>query len=102
VYTVKSDQSSKPANLGIAIASLLPLGSLVLFGGARKRRGLHGLLSLLVLGLIVSVGTTGCSGSSGTSSTPMPTPTPLGTSQVSIVATAGTITRSTVIALTVQ
>jgi uncharacterized protein (TIGR03118 family) len=104
-YTAKSERSPRQGSLGIAMSSLLPLGSLILLGGLKKRSKLLALIPMLLLGIVVSIGASGCGGSSSqasTSSAPSPTPTPVGTSQVTITATSGSIASSTIIALTVQ
>jgi hypothetical protein len=99
----------------ISAALLLPFGSLMLFTNRRrseKQKQLF-LLSLSAF-VLLSVGViAGCSNSMTPASatmTPAPTApttpttpgTPTGQSQVTITATAGTITQSTVVALTVQ
>jgi apolipoprotein N-acyltransferase len=83
-----------PRSLVIIPAMLLPFGSLLAFRRRKKFAGLRilGVLTLMLgaAGLIV-----GC-GASGTA------PTPTGTSNVTISATSGSITQTTVVALTVQ
>jgi uncharacterized protein (TIGR03118 family) len=84
---------------GIALALLLPFGSLAFF-----RRRLPQSTSPLRLFLLLAIALApialiaGCSSSSGT----LAPSTPVGTTQVTVTATAGTVTQSTVIALTVQ
>ncbi len=95
-------RSRKNARMAaITFATLLPFGSLALFT-RRRRSGRQGQLFLLSLSgfALLSVGLiTGCSSYSA----PMTTPgTPAGQSQVTITATSGAITQSTVVALTVQ
>jgi hypothetical protein len=90
----------------ISIAMLLPFGSLVLFSSQLFLLGFSA-FALLSLGVIA-----GCSGTAApaaqapmpTSPTPAPTNpgTPTGQSQVTITATAGAITQSTVVTLNVQ
>jgi hypothetical protein len=84
--------------LGIALAAITPFAGFLLFGATRRRRFLA-MLPILLLGLALSAAVAGCGGSSS-ASTPVPTPT--GTSQVTVTATSGTVSKSTVIALTVQ
>jgi uncharacterized protein (TIGR03118 family) len=92
---------------GIAVAVLLPLGSLLAF----SRRRFGGRTSLQILGVCILSLTTavfvlGCSSSTPTSppssSTPPPTPTPTGMQQVTITATSGSIMQTTTVNLTVQ
>jgi hypothetical protein len=96
----------------ITSALLLPVGSILLF---TRRRSTPTKLSFSVFPFaLLLFGTTGlvlgCSGSyspaTPPTSTPTPTPAPTGTpagvTQVTITATSGAITRSSVLALTVQ
>ena len=80
---------------GVAFAMLLPFGSLLALRRWKKFAGLRllGLLTVLLgsAGLIA-----GCGSSGGMSATPA------GTSNVTITATSGSITQSTIVALTVQ
>jgi uncharacterized protein (TIGR03118 family) len=85
--------------LGIAVATITPFGALLVFGAARRRKFLA-MLPVVLLGLVVIAGVAGCSGGGGGGSMTVPTPT--GTSQVTVTATSGGISKSTVIALTVQ
>jgi hypothetical protein len=98
----------------IAAAFLLPFGSLLVFSRKRsagKSNPLH-LLGVLVLLLVTSGLAIGCSSSmtpaaaapaAPTAPTAPATPgTPNGVQQVTITATSGNITQSTMIALTVQ
>lgn len=97
----------------ISAALLLPFGSLMFFTNRRRSEKQLFLLSLSAF-VLLSVGViAGCSNymaPTGAAMTPAPTPpatpttpgTPTGQSQVTITATAGAITQSTVVALTVQ
>jgi uncharacterized protein (TIGR03118 family) len=76
-------------------AFLLPLGSLFLFRRGR-RMGSPRMLGVVVFALACAAAMSGCSTYVG------PTQTPAGTSNVTITATAGTITQSAVVALTVH
>ncbi len=118
IQTSKSASLTPPAGLmqsrtaAITAALLLPFGSLAIFTNRRRsaRQGRLLLLSLSAFALL-SIGIiAGCS-SSMTPAAAMPPPTnptptnpgtPTGQSQVTITATAGSVTQSTVVALTVQ
>jgi uncharacterized protein (TIGR03118 family) len=100
IQTAKGTASLRPrlrqnaVAAGIASALLLPFVSL---GMWRRRRVLPGLLCLM-LALAATGFIAGCGDDS-----PTPTPTtPAGQSTVSIAATAGSITQTTTVALTVQ
>ena len=81
---------------GITLALLLPFGSLALF---RRRNSSSNLLLLLAAIAFIPIAlVAGCSSSSGT----LPPSTPAGTTQITVTATAGAVTQSTFIALTVQ
>jgi uncharacterized protein (TIGR03118 family) len=101
IQTTKStvmglDRFPKTRAAGITLALLLPFGSLALF---RRRKSSGNLLLLLAaIALIPITFVAGCSSSSGT----LAPSTPVGTTQVTVTATAGTVVQSTVIALTVQ
>jgi uncharacterized protein (TIGR03118 family) len=99
-YGVRASTEPKHRGLGIAAAGMMPLAGLLLFGVARRRRFLA-MLSVVLLGLVVGAGVVGCGGSSG-SGGGNPVSTPTGTSQVTITATSGSISQSTMISLTVQ
>ena len=105
ITTTKSTAFLQPRTLrgaataGIAAALLLPFGAMLRFSRRRllNRPSSLGLLGLFAI-LIVSVGfIAGCSSSSNA----VPS-TPTGSSQVTIKATSGSITQSTVVNLTVQ
>jgi uncharacterized protein (TIGR03118 family) len=93
---------------GIAVAVLLPFGSLLAF--PRKRFGHR--RSLQILGACILFLTTmgfvaGCSSSStpaspSSSTPPPPTSTPTGMQQVTITATSGSITQTATVNLTIQ
>ena len=97
-YAAKAVAPPKHSGRGIAAATAMPLAAFLLFGAVRRRRFLA-MLPIVVLGLVVAAGVAGCS-SKGGGSTAVPTPT--GTSQVTVTATSGTISQTTVISLTVQ
>jgi len=80
---------------GILLALLIPFGSML---AGRRRRQLMGLRVFgVIAGLVISTGfIVGCSNSSSAK------PTPAGMSNVTVTATSGSITQSTVVALTVQ
>jgi hypothetical protein len=86
---------------------LLPFGSFVIFTN-RRRSGKQGQLFLLSLSAfaLLSMGIiAGCSSSTApmtTPTTPTTSGTPTGQPKVTITATAGAMTQSTVVALTVQ
>jgi uncharacterized protein (TIGR03118 family) len=87
------------ATAGITAAFLLPLGTIFAFSRRRsdRRRFSLRLLGLFAV-LMISAGfVAGCSSSSNS----VPS-TPVGSSQVTIKATSGTISQSTVVNLTVQ
>ena len=80
---------------GIVAAVLLPFGSIFL---ARRRKQSAGLRTLAMLGILLgSLGVL-----AGCSSTPSSVVTPTGTSNVVVTATAGSLTRTTTVVLTVQ
>jgi hypothetical protein len=92
---------------GIAVAVLLPFGSLLAF--PRKRFGRRTSLQILgacILSLTTAGFVLGCSSSTPaappSSSTPAPTPTPTGMQQVTITATSGSITQTATVNLTIQ
>jgi uncharacterized protein (TIGR03118 family) len=97
-YTAKTVAPPKQGALGIAAATTMPLAAFVLLGAVGRRRFLA-MLPIVLLGLGVAAGVAGCS-SKGGGSTAVPTPT--GTSQVTVTATSGMISQTTVISLTVQ
>jgi len=90
------EKPGRSALLGVASALLLPFGSLLAF--SRRRR-----FSLRMLGVaavvVLSAGAIGGCSSYGMSGT---AGTPAGASNVTISATAGGITQSAVVVLTVQ
>jgi uncharacterized protein (TIGR03118 family) len=98
-YTARATAPPKQDGMRIAVATLTPFAALLLFGAARRRRFLA-MLPIVLLGLVVTAGVAGCSGGGSMGSGSLPTPT--GTSQVTVMATSGMISKSTVIALTVQ
>ncbi len=98
-YMVKAGSPHASKGAGIAVAVVSPFAALLLFGAARRRRFLL-LLPLLSLPLIAMAGVTGCGSSK--SNTPATMPTPAGTSQVTVTATSGTVSKTATIALTVQ
>lgn len=98
-YSAKGAAPPRHSTLGIAAASLTPLAGIFLFGVARRRRLLT-MLPIALLGLVVAAGFAGCSGGSAGGSRSIPTPT--GTSQVTVTATSGAVSQSTMITLTVQ
>jgi uncharacterized protein (TIGR03118 family) len=98
-YTAKSTAPPKRGRVGIAMAALTPFAALLLFGAAGRRRFLA-MLPIVLLGLMVTAGVAGCGSGGSMGSGSLPTPT--GTSQVTVTATSGAISKSTVIALTVQ
>ena len=83
---------------GVGMALLLPFGSLAFF--RRRNRSSHPLplLLLVVITLLPMALIAGCSSTSGT----LAPSTPIGSTQITVTATAGTITQSSAIALTVQ
>ena len=83
---------------GITLALLLPFGSLALFRRRRSSGSLRALLLLAAIAFIPIALVAGCSSTSGT----LAPSTPVGTTQITVTATAGTVKQSTVIALTVQ
>jgi uncharacterized protein (TIGR03118 family) len=85
---------------GIAVATLLPFGSLLVF--SRKRNGKNRLHILAIFALFLTTAglVVGCSSSNSPNSTSTPTPT--GMQQVTINATSGNITQTATINLTVQ
>jgi hypothetical protein len=91
----------------IAMALLLPFGSLLAFGRKRTlgKGGPVQLLGLIVL-LLASTGLiVGCSSSMNAAPTPSPAPSPAspaGLQMVTITATSGSLTQNTTIALNVQ
>jgi uncharacterized protein (TIGR03118 family) len=86
-------------SMAITLALLIPFGSLAFFRRRPTRNsGPLQLFLLLVIALAPIALIAGCSSSSGT----LAPSTPVGTTQVTVTATAGTVTQSTVIALTVQ
>jgi uncharacterized protein (TIGR03118 family) len=87
------------ATAGITAAFVLPLGALLTLRRRRLPRGQHPIRLFALLGilLVASGFITGCT--SYSTATPS---TPAGTSQVTIKATSGTITQTTVVNLTVQ
>ena len=81
---------------GITLALLLPFGSLALF---RRRNSSGSLLLLFAAVAFIPIAlVAGCSSSSGT----LPPSTPTGSTQITVTATAGAVTQSTFISLTVQ
>lgn len=95
-------QSTKHGAAGIATAVLLPFASILVFY-RRRLTGLSGLLGLFVLCVITLAAAGALMGCRGMA--PMSTPppiTPTGTSQVTVMATSGSITQTATIALTVQ
>ncbi len=96
---VRLEPLRRSRDLAITLALLLPFGSLAFF---RRRptqnSSLLRLFLLLAIALAPIALIAGCSSSSGT----LAPSTPVGTSQVTVTATAGTVTQSTVISLTVQ
>ncbi len=85
----------KPRSLVIIPAVLLPFGSLLALRRRRKFASLR-ILGVFVI-LLASAGLIEGCGSSGMAAT-----SPTGTSNVTITATSGSITQTTVVALTVQ
>lgn len=100
-YTANASATPKHGGLGIAFAAITPFGALLLFGAVRRRR-LLAMIPLVLLGLAVTAGVVGCSGGSRSTGGSSSLPTPTGTSQVTVTATSGAISKTTVIALTVQ
>lgn len=108
IQTTKDTALLQPRTLrgmytaGIAAAFLLPFGSIFAFTRRRSSKKASNLRFLALLGvLFVSLGL--AAGCSGARTPPAPTPfTPDGTSQITITATSGAITQSTVIAVDVQ
>lgn len=98
-YSAKADAPLRRGGMAIAAGALTPIAALLLFGAARRRRFLS-MLPIVLFGVFTAAGVTGCSANGGSGSTSIPTPT--GTSQVTITATSGGISQTTVIALTVQ
>jgi uncharacterized protein (TIGR03118 family) len=96
---VRLEPLRRSRDLAITLALLLHFGSLAFF---RRRPTQNSsplrLLLLLAIALAPIALIAGCSSSSGT----LAPSTPVGTSQVTVTATAGTVTQSTVISLTVQ
>jgi len=97
-YVAKTAAPPKGSGAGIALATITPLAGFVLFGAARRRRFLA-MLPVVLFALVVAVGFAGCGGKGNGS---MSVPTPTGTSQITVTATSGSISRATVISLTVQ
>jgi uncharacterized protein (TIGR03118 family) len=83
---------------GVGLALLLPFGSLALF---RRRNRSSNPLPLLLLIAITFAPIALLAGCSSTSGTLAPS-TPIGSTQINVTATAGTITQSSAIAITVQ
>ncbi len=100
-YVARQDAPHKQSGAGIAAAAATPFAALLLFGVFRRRRRLMALLSVALVTVAVAMGVAGCGGSSGGGST-TPVTTPTGTSQVTVTAKSGAITKTTVIALTVH
>jgi uncharacterized protein (TIGR03118 family) len=96
-----------PSRTGMVLAFAGPLGLIGLAGLRRRSISARGALFVLALALL-SLGVSGCGGYSGTpaatqppASTPTPAPAPA-VSQVIVNATAGAITHSVNLTLTVQ
>jgi uncharacterized protein (TIGR03118 family) len=112
ITTTGSSAAAHPLRIqgvftGITTALLLPFAALL---GFRRNRSVKQLAVLRILGmgllLVVSAAVTGgCSGN-GSNSSQMSTPpvaaTPSGTSNVTITATAGTVSQTTTVALTIK
>jgi hypothetical protein len=87
---------------GVILAGMLPLGLLGLFGFRKRLTRVRGALLLLVLSVLTIGGLAGCGGMKTTApGTTTGTPTPL-VSQVTINATAGSLTHSVVVSLTIN
>jgi uncharacterized protein (TIGR03118 family) len=106
IATVKKTSLLQPRTLrgaataGITAALLLPFGAILTFSRRRSPNSQRSVRLLGLLGvLLVSAGF--IAGCSSTSNVFVPS-TPAGTSQITIKATSGTITQSTIVNLTVQ
>jgi uncharacterized protein (TIGR03118 family) len=95
---VRLDPLHKKHAAGVGLALLLPFGSLAFF---RRRNRSSNPLPLLLLVAITFVPIALIAGCSSTSGTLAPS-TPIGSTQFNVTATAGTITQSSAISLTVQ
>ena len=94
IQTSSGTQGYLRSASGIGFALLLPFGSLLALRRRKKFASLRILGAVTVV--LASAGLIAGCGSSGMA------PTPAGTSNVTITATSGSITQSTVVALTVQ
>lgn len=92
----------KNGAFGIAVAALLPFGSILAFAWRRAGKGRLQILGVLILFLTTSGLVVGCSSNSHSSPTSTSTPTPTGMQQVMITAMSGSITQTATINLTVQ
>ena len=98
-YMAQRTTPRTQSGVRIAAAAITPLAALVLFCAVRRRDKFLMLLPIAIVAIFVATGMAGCGGNN--SSSP-PNRTPSGTSQVTITATSGTISKTTVIAFTVQ
>lgn len=93
--------SGMAIRLGGALLLGLPLFGLGFRRTGKRMRGVLGVLCILVLGAL-GVGLTGCGGSSTQKYTISNPGTPAGSSTVTVTATAGTLTHTATVSLTVQ
>jgi uncharacterized protein (TIGR03118 family) len=100
-YMAKQTAMRTQNGVGVAAAAMTPLAALMLFFAVRRRSKLLMLLPIAIVAVVVATGVAGCGGASGGGGT-TPGTTPSGTSQVTITATSGTISKTTVIAFTVR
>jgi len=84
---------------GFAAAAITPLAGLLLIGAVRRRRKFLTMLPIALVAAAVAFGVAGCGGGSHQSN---PIITPAGTSQVTVTATSGAISKTTVISVTVH
>ena len=95
IQTTKVADSGFRTGAGIVLAVLLPFGGLLV----RRRRLPYSLRSAALFGVLLAGAASILGCSSGKAANPV---TPPGTSQVTIMATSGSISQSTTISLTVQ
>jgi uncharacterized protein (TIGR03118 family) len=86
-------KKGRPAS-GIVLALLVPFASLL--GWRKKRLGASLLRALLLMCVGATAGLAGCGDNVAT------TPTPAGSSNIAVVATAGSVSQQTTVSLTVQ